>query len=164
MPTPVHALMRSWRATILILALPMGLGACSSIESLLGITPKAAVKQINVIAQTGANTDSATTLDLVFVYDSAAQTHLPQTAPEWFAQKEALLAGWPLAMDVVPVSIPPSTQANTLTLPERHASAVAVLSYARYFEPAGQAVGVLTPFSCVQIVLQPSAVAYQSCD
>lgn len=158
MRTLAHTLLRA-----LALALPLGLSGCAAVKSLLGITPKAAVERIDVIAQTGANTDSATTLDLVFVYDSTAQAQLPRTAPEWFAQKNALLAGWPLAMDVVPVRIPPATQASTLTLPARHASAVAVLSYALYLDPGGQAVGVLTPFTCVQITLQPSTVAYQPC-
>ena len=145
------------------LTIAAALGGCAMIDKLLGITPDSPLKQLQVVAEIGANQDSATALDLVFVYDDDARNRLPKTGPEWFANKAALLAGLSLSVDVVTLQIPPASRVSPVALPARHRKAQAVYSYLNYLAPAGQPMGNLSAFKCAQITLAASSVRYQNC-
>jgi len=150
----------------LAVTLAAALAGCAAIESViektLGIEHKIDLRTLQIVAQADANTNSATALDVVFVFDDTAKGMLPRTGPEWFANKQALLAGFPKSFSIVPFQLPPSTAANyTITSAQRQA--IAVYSYANYIAPGGQPVGNLTPYTCVQVSLQPAAVAYANC-
>lgn len=115
------------------------------------------LSQIRVVAEVNANQDSATELDVVFVYDSDAMAQLPKTGPQWFDSKAALMAGVASAIDVVSVQIPPATLAD-VRLPARHSSAIAVYVYANYLSTAGQPMSNITPYRKVTIWLTPVSV------
>jgi type VI secretion system protein len=146
-----------------VLLLAVVVGGCAMVGKWLGIAPTTPLRQVSVVAELNANQNSATALDLVFVYDDTARGMLPKTGPEWFSAKAALLAGLALSLDVVPLQIPPASPVANVPLPARHHKAIAVYSYANYIAPAGQPVGNLTPYKCVQIRLRGGAVAYENC-
>lgn len=153
--------MNQVRAVLLALAVPV-LAGCAAADKLLGILPTTPLARLQVIAQPAANADSATAIDIVFVFDDTAKAMLPRTGPEWFANKPALLAGLALSLQVVSLQVPPASAAE-VPLTSRLRKAVAVYSYANYIPAAGQAVGNLTPFQCVQVLLEPATVSYRNC-
>lgn len=126
--------------------------ACSS-------TPKTKVKSIQVTAETGANQNTSTALDIVFVYDTNAASMLPQTGPDWFDKKAALTGGLATSIDVVPLQIPPATT-FTVPLPARHAKAIGVYSFPNYLSAAGQPRANLTPYKQPTIRLTADNVVY----
>ncbi|ACR31157.1 hypothetical protein [Burkholderia glumae] len=138
-------------------------GACCLLAacSWLGFSKSAAVSQVKVVAEVGANQNAATQLDLVFVYDSNVTALLPATGPDWFQKKGALMAGLATAIDVVSLQVPPATLA-TAALPRRHGKAIGVYAYANYLSAAGQPKGNLTPYQNVTIWLTPTTVLYKS--
>jgi type VI secretion system protein len=146
-----------------MLALAAALAGCAMIDKLLGIEPKSPLKELRVVTLAGANSNSATALDIVFVYDDLTLTLLPKTGPEWFANKTALLAATTLSVDVLSLQVQPDWALDGVTLPKRHKEAVAVYSYANYISAGGQPVGKLTPYKCVQLMLGATAVAYVDC-
>jgi type VI secretion system protein len=128
------------------------LGACSA--------PPTVLTGITVLADTDANNNSPTALDLVFVYDTASASLLPKNGPEWFDKRQALIAGLATAIDVVSLQPVPASSAP-VTLPPRYAKAIAVYSYANYIAPAGQPMGNLTPYLSMTIRLSKDSVLYQ---
>ncbi len=150
--------------SLVIIFIACALAGCSSIGKLLGIEQKTALRQMNVVALAGANQNSATALDVVFIYDSNAKNLLPKSGPEWFTQKNSLLAGLATTVDVVSLQMPPMRIATDVSLPKRHKSALSVYAYANYLSVAGQTPGNLTLFQCVQISLEPDAISYRSCE
>ncbi|MBA3774461.1 MAG: hypothetical protein H0X13_18820 [Ramlibacter sp.] len=141
----------------------MALNGCAMVGKLLGIEPTSPLRHVKVVAELDANSLTATAIDLVFVYDDTALAVLPKTGPEWFANKDALMAGLALSVDVVRLQIPRGKTVDEAPLPRRHRKAVAVYSYANYITPGGQPQGKLTPYKCAQITLGASAISYQSC-
>ena len=147
----------------LLAAVALGASGCAQIDKLLGIEPKIALRELSVSATLGANSDSATALDIVFAFDDTTRDALPKTGPEWFAAKQALLAGYGPALAVTSLQVPPATNAGPVALPDGFRRAVAVYSYANYIAATGQPRGSLTLYRCTRIVLGPAAVAYQNC-
>ncbi len=139
------------------------LAGCSTLDALkslvgLGGPAKTELESIRIVAAADANRNLPTRLDLVFVYDASLSAQLPKTGPQWFQQKAALLAAWPLKLEALALEIPPLSEA-TPTLPKNYGKAVAVLAYADYLAAAGQPVANLTPFANVLITLRPEAIA-----
>jgi type VI secretion system protein len=117
--------------------------------------------QVKVVAEINANQNSATELDMVFVYDTTLTALLPKTGPEWFDTKAALMAGMATGVDVVSLQIPPATLAD-VKLPGRHGKAIGVYVFANYLSTAGQPMSNLTPYKKVIIWLTPTTVTYQA--
>lgn len=155
--------MKTLRSLFLMSALAIALSGCAMVGKLFGIEPTSPLRQVTVIAELDANSRSATAIDLVFVYDDTALAVLPKTGPEWFANKDTLMAGLALSVDVVRLQVPRGKTVDEAPLPRRHRKAVAVYSYANYITPGGQPQGKLTPYKCAQITLGASAISYQSC-
>lgn len=131
---------------MLLIAITLATG-CSAINKLNPWrTPTTALANVRVAAPPGANLDSATALDLVFVYDKNSIALLPKTGPEWFAQKQALINGLGLSIDVVPLQVPPATVVDPVRLPKRAGDAVAVYGFADYLSADGQARLDITQF------------------
>lgn len=147
---------------VLVLVLVALLAGCTTVKKwVYGDPLPAEVKSVRVVAELGANGDSATALDLVFVYDASALPVLPKTGPEWFAGKRALQANLATAIDVVPLEVPPATVIAAAPLPRRHGKAIAVYAYPNYVAAAGQAVGNLTPFKRPTVRLMPDTVEFR---
>lgn len=119
------------------------------------------LRAIQIVAEPNANQNSATAMDIVFVYDPTALSLLPKTGPEWFAKKATLAVGLGDAIDTVSLQVPPATLIDDVALPQRAKKALAVYCYANYLTPSGQAMGNLTAYKQVRIRLQSETVGYE---
>lgn len=120
--------------------LMLATAGCGTLGKLLpGHVDKTTIRSIRIAAQPGANVDSATLIDVAFVYAVDGAGQMPKTSPEWFAQKDAVIAGLGASIDVVTAGVPPGKLLDPLKLPSRHGKAVAVYAYARYVSSNGQA-------------------------
>lgn len=146
---------------LLLLALAL-LAGCAAIEKELHIEPHSPLRHLLVAAEVRANQDSATDVEVVFVYDVKAVEVLPKTAPEWFANRQALLSELAQAVETVRAGVPPSGLYE-LPLPPRHRKAVRVYGYANYLVAGGQRVQDLTPYACGLLVLGADAVSRRPC-
>lgn len=146
---------RAARACALVVAAALLSGGCGW----FGPT-RTALRDVSVVAQSAANSGSATALDLVFVYDAPTAATLPRTGPEWFAQKARLLVALGPKLDVASVQLPAGQSLSPVPLPERHKKALVVYCYVNFVAPAGQGVADLTAFKRVTITLAPDAVSY----
>jgi type VI secretion system protein len=132
--------MPSLRASLVLLIAIMLATSCSVVKKLNPWSaPTTSLSSVRVAAPPGANLDSATALDLVFVYDKNSLAMLPKTGPEWFAQKQALINGLGPSIDVVSLQVPPATMVVPVQLPKRAGDAVAVYGFANYQSADGQA-------------------------
>lgn len=120
--------------------------------------PTTRLRSVEVIADTDANQDLATAIDLVFVYDRDSAVQLPKTGPEWFEKKAALQNLLANRIDVVSLQVPPGTAAHAVTLPARSRRAIAVVAYSNYLATGGQPVVSLTPFRHAVIRLRNTSV------
>jgi type VI secretion system protein len=129
------------------LILLLALASCASPST---PTP---LKSIQLSAMADANSSSATMVDVVFVYDTAASAGLPATSPDWFQLREALLARMPGSISVLRLDVPPPYPLVEVALPSGYAKAVGVYVYASYLAPAGQPRCNLTPYQQVSLRL-----------
>ena len=120
--------------------------------------PSAALRHVEVSADADANQGSATAIDLVFFYDRAGVAVAPKTAPEWFAQKSALLSRLGSTIDVVSLQLPPGTALSAVALPSRHRRAVTVQLYANYIATDGQPVLNLSSFRHAIVRLKSATI------
>ncbi len=151
-----------WLAAPVLVCLTTLLGGCA-LGKWAGIVPLNPLKTLEVVAQVGANQDTATAIDIVWVFDSTALAALPKTGPLWFANKAALQANLATSLAVVSLEVAPASALQSVPLPAKHGKAIAVLAFANTLAVAGQAVGTLTPFKCALITLAPASVAYAAC-
>jgi type VI secretion system protein len=145
----------------IIVAILCSLGACSTI-SFMNSQAKSPLRYVSIEAIENANQNQATAVDIVLIYDSNMLSVLPKSAPEWFANKSTLLAGFGQSIEVVSLQMPTSS-VTSVTLPKDIFKAVQVLSYANYISPEGQVSGNLTSYKCVRIVLQVQHAIYAAC-
>lgn len=150
----------------MLLGASLLVGGCGTIEKTieqaLHIEPRSPLRHLSVVAEVGANQDTATALEIVFVYDAKVAEALPKTAPEWFANRQALLDDLSQSMEAVAVGLPPAS-AYELPFPPHHHRAVRVYGYANYIPAQGQQVLDLTNFRCVLLRLQPQTVSRRPC-
>jgi type VI secretion system protein len=139
---------RTFLLTLLVL-----LAACSSSP------PKTRVRSVQVVAEVNANQNTATALDIVFVYDTTSASMLPKSGPDWFDKKAGLVSGLANAIDVVALQVPPAMTV-AVPLPKKYKKAIGVYSYANYLEAAGQPMGNITPYKTATIRLKPDSIVY----
>ena len=120
---------------------------------------KTAISSIQIVAESGANQNTATAIDIVFVYDITSTGLLPTTAREWFDKKIALINGQATGIDFVSLQVPPASIVN-VPLPKRYNDAIGVYSFSNYIDTAGQPVGNLTSHKKITIRLTPHHVVY----
>jgi len=137
------------------LAICLALAACGTLPN--------AVTDVRIVAEPGANQDTATAIDIVFVYNRTAINLMPKSGPEWFTHKAELMNGLATGVDVVALQLPPS-MAIDVKLPARHQTAIAVYSYANYIDQGGQARGNLMQYRRMTINLKPNIVTYVPTD
>lgn len=142
---------RAFFSALLLVACTL-LAACSA-------PPKSRLRSLDVVAASDANQNSATALDLVFVYDAAALARLPDTGPEWFESSGALSEELGNAIDIVALQIPPAS-VFSLPISSRHDQAIAVFIYSNYEGKAGRQRGVLTGFRKMRIHLASDRIDY----
>lgn len=124
----------------MLLAAVLLLAGCQSLKNLWpGHVRTTALDTLQVVAQPDANLNSATLLDVVFVYDATVPALLPQTGPDWFAHKQALESGLASSIDIITLEVVPATLLKAVPLPKRHSKALAVYSFANYQASDGQA-------------------------
>ena len=76
-------------ATLALLGL-LYMSGCSLPRYGLDSPPTTKLRQLNVVAEIGANQNMAIALDVVFVFDKTALPLQPKTGLDWFATKQAL--------------------------------------------------------------------------
>jgi type VI secretion system protein len=137
----------------------LALCGCQTLSKLIpGHVKTTDLSTLRVAAQPGANLNSATALDVVFVYDATAVALLPQTGPDWFEKKAALQSGLGLSIDVVPLQIPPAMLIDTVKLPKRAGKALAVYGFANYLSKDGQGRLDMTRYRRPVIWLAPAQI------
>lgn len=139
-----------------------GLGGCSTARS-LGLLPNNPVRRLQVVTELGANRNSATAIDLVWVFDPEADVLLPRNGPQWFAGKDALLAALGARVAVVSLELPPGQALPEVQPPPRAARAIAVWGFVNFLEPGGQAALSLTALPCTRLVLSATRVSAGAC-
>jgi type VI secretion system protein len=107
-------------------------------------------RTIEIEAVMGANGNSATAIDIVFVSTPEAAALLPRTGTQWFANRAALQAGLGKAISVVSLQIPPAS-IDTLRRPKGVCRPLSVLVFANMLSAAGQPVLTLTGDGTLQI-------------
>ncbi len=112
--------------TISLLAAVCLLSSCSLLSM---FKSNNSLRSIQLAAEINANQNTATNIDIAFLYDDQAVALLPKTGPEWFEKKQALMLSMATSIEVVSLQMPPATLAN-VSLPARHAKAVGV-----YWQP-----------------------------
>lgn len=152
--------MTSLKVPALAVLVSLPLLGCSLWSSLFGkSTPTTSLRSIAVIAEAQANRDSATALDVIFVYDSKVLSLLPASGPAWFSQKDGLANTLGTAVDIVTLQVPPPYRLVGVDLPARYRHAIRVVAYANYLAPAGQAPIDLTTYKNVTLTLQADSIA-----
>ena len=154
--------MRRLRFTFIFIAAAVLAAGCGFISHELDYGPTTNLRSVELVADIDANQYMATHVDLVFIYDKAAQPLLPKTAPDWFANRDALKAGLANGIAVLEMQIVPG-QVNRPVLPRGYGKAIGVYSYASYSVADGQAVGNLTPYTCALIALRHTQVNITNC-
>lgn len=151
----------AWRVQVLLL-LTM-LVACTAIQRSLSFIPgipdptKTAIRTISLEAQANANNNSATRLDFLFLLDSGLTDSLPETAPEWFANRELLVSNNSGQMIVQATGLAPGTS-GSLSLPSGYRQAEDVILYADYILASGQKWYRLPNVRDVRVMLNRTAV------
>lgn len=155
LPSPLYPML--WLAACLL-----GLGGCAA-GGRPGAAPAPVLQHLSIVATPDANGNAATAVDLVWVFSPEALAAMPHTGPQWFDQKAALQAGPAGDLAVQSLALPPATALDSVSLPTRHASALAVLAFVNFSRPAGQAVGKLGAYACARITLSANSVDYSAC-
>lgn len=150
---PARIRFRHWLTVLGVIA---ALSACSALPS--SRMRRVALDRVQVGAASDANGHTATALDLVFVYDPSVLPLIPGEARDWFEHKAQFMGASGTAVDVVSLQLPPTTVIDRVTLPERHARAIAVYAFAGYLSPTGQGRMDLGGYHQVTLWLEGSAV------
>lgn len=115
---------------------------------------------VKIVTEVNANQNTATTIDIVFVYDANADTLLPKTSSEWFEKKTAFIQLFATNIDLVSLQVPPATRAN-VALPDRHSKAIGVYAFVNFLSDDSQVVGNLTSYKTMEILLTPTQAIYK---
>ncbi|MFC7300102.1 hypothetical protein [Herminiimonas aquatilis] len=120
---------------------------------------KTTIGSIQIVAESGANQNTATAIDIVFVYDITSIGLLPTTSREWFNKKTGLINGQATAIEIISLQVPPASIVN-VPLPKRYNDAIDVYSYSNFIDTAGQPAGNLTSHKNIIIRLTNNRVLY----
>lgn len=149
------------KRTLCLLLLPMQMMACSTISDwIYGNPPRTSLRQITVSTDLAANSDNATMLDFVFVYEASALARLPKTGPEWFEQKDALQKALASGIDIVSLQVPAGSPDFQVAFPARASQAIGVYALANYLTTDGQPIANLTPWKKARIQLQAKTITF----
>ena len=147
-----------WPLLLLLCALLAGCGALSTLERFF-YSSRSELEQLRIVAEPDANQDTATAIDLVYVYNKDALPTLPQSGPEWFAKKQAIVAAQPGNFVVVSLEVPPGATVPA-PLPKRSAQAVGALLYANYLAKDGQFPINLSAYTSAEVRLKARRIDY----
>lgn len=143
--------------TLFLLGATLLLSACS-LRALVNNSTQ--LNTVKIITEVNANQNTATAIDIVFVYDANAENLLPKTSSEWLEKKTAFIQLFATNIDLVSLQVPPATRAN-VALPDRHSKAIGVYAFVNFLSDDSQVVGNLTPYKTMEILLTPTQVIYK---
>ena len=123
-----------------------------------GRSSRGALINLSVEAEPGANRDTATPIDFVFIYDTKLVDQMPRNSTDWFARRSAFesMAGDGIA--VVSREVVPLAPRHEVKLPNNAHRAVAVYFYAQYHDPKGRNRGDLTSLRSAVLRLETDHV------
>ena len=91
-----------------------------------------AVRTIRVSSTLDFNAILITEVDVIFIYDEDLAGTLSTVKGDWYREKYSLLEKAEIAMEVITISVPQGFSYETVSLPERHSSAVKILVTAKH--------------------------------
>lgn len=128
----------------------------------LHIGAKNNLQQLSLVALAEANQQTATTVDVVFIYDANLINALPKTGAAWFAKKEAFVNQYSQRIDITTFEMSPLSAINQASMPKNHSIASVMLIYVNML--VNQPVITLpSKESCVKITLLEQSVTTETC-
>lgn len=156
MPMPMPRMIAALLTTVLLLA------GCSTPPATTltapGAAPKATLQELRVNALLSANSNAATPLDVVIVYDASVLSLLPKSGTEWFAQKPQLMASLAGRIKLVSVHAPPGIAMN-VPLPDRHGILQVIVFAKREAQPPAN----ISSYRCALIMISPDSIKTSEC-
>jgi predicted component of type VI protein secretion system len=127
-----------------LVMLALTLSACSAASSLTSFlgSDRTAIRHITVQAGPQLNRDSGLAVDFLFIRDESLLNELPDTAPQWYGDRERYLIRYSALVDVQSVELVPLSVVQ-LPMPVDYKKSVKVVMYANFISPAGQTMTVL---------------------
>lgn len=141
------------RLVTTLVALTVSLSGCA-----LFFVPGTDLLSIRVISQPQANRNTATALDVVLVYRKDLLPQLPDNAPDWFQQRNALIGKYQPQLEVISLELPPGDLIEELQLSQRQMQARGVVLYANYLAPQAQYPINVTGFEFLEVTLEPETI------
>lgn len=115
------------------------------------------IQEIEVIAESNANSNSATRIEFLFLLDASLIDSLPASTSEWCANRDLLILNYSDNLLVSTIALAPDTREN-LVLPQGHRRAEAVIVYADYILPSGQRWQRIPNNKTVQVILKQNTL------
>lgn len=123
--------------------------------------PRTQLQRYQLISQQQANANSATLVDVLFIYDSALAEQLPKAVPQWLQQRQQLLLSHSQMLEHISYQIPPGQVLPVYALTSAQQRAQQVWLYANYLDAGSQQAMDVTDYQSLQITLTPDAVVLQ---
>src|SRR5687767_6416478 len=120
-------------------------------------------QRVQVFAAEEANQNTATSLDIVLVFNRSALAALPHTASDWFGRKAQIVSSLSGGISVIALNVAPNSGLMNVALPRSQSRAIAIVSYANYLNPEGETAVQLPTRTCTRIVFGTRSVTYTEC-
>lgn len=117
----------------------------------------AEVESVFISSTLDPNAIIITEVDIIFLYDSATVSELPDTKSSWYANKRRFTADAGETMDIVNVFIPQGFDSEMASLPARRAEAVKVVVYA-YHDDSKATARDITELDKVLVEIDPFGI------
>lgn len=124
-----------------------------SFSAISGVSSINSLEDITIISDVDSNKTSATSMDIVFIYDSSLYSILPLKSADWFLEKEALIASVGDSFDILSFQIPPGSKLETLEFPSRHKKAINIIFYSNFYSSSEQEAYSLSNFKHAKVML-----------
>ena len=117
----------------------------------------AQIESIEIRSRLDPNAVEITGVDVLFLYDEAAVTRIPQTGSAWYGNRRTLTRELGEAFDLVSITIPQGFDSAALNLPDRAADAIRVLVFAEH-EASDTPPSDITEMTRVLIEIDPFGI------
>ena len=152
------------RKTFIILLLAGVLASCSAMKKLVSPStwlPQNSLKRIDLIAESDANSTSATRINIVFLRSEEAARNLPNSSREWFRNRSIYVGSLGNNAMILDLQLPPAASTNDVAMPEGARKAKTVVLFADYLDAGGQTPMQLGEYREVTVVLARDTIRLQ---
>lgn len=124
-----------------------------SFSAFSGVPSINSLEDITIISDVDSNKTSATSIDIVFIYDSSLYGILPLKSSDWFLEKEALITSVGDSFDILSLQIPPGAKLEAFEFPRRHKKAINIIFYSNFYSSSEQEAYSLINFKHAKVML-----------